>query len=63
MDGVLRYRMKCGGEITGFEQVTKPYGLWYGAVKVFNDSCESPCLVFSHSDRLCPNPSSLEQQT
>ena len=32
-DGTLRYRMKRGGEITGFEQVTKPYGLRYGAAK------------------------------
>ncbi|KAI3032155.1 hypothetical protein CBS147353_919 [Aspergillus niger] len=37
-DGALRYRMKRGGEITGFEQVTKPYGLRYGAAKAFNDS-------------------------
>ena len=39
-DGTLRYRMKRGGEITGFEQVTKPYGLRYGAAKAFNDSRE-----------------------
>ncbi|KAL4865177.1 hypothetical protein BDV12DRAFT_175034 [Aspergillus spectabilis] len=37
-EGALRYRMKRGGEITGFEQVTKPYGLRYGAAKAFNDS-------------------------
>ncbi|KAE8374982.1 hypothetical protein BDV26DRAFT_268992 [Aspergillus bertholletiae] len=37
-DGFLRYRMKRGGEITGFEQITKPYGLRYGAAKAFNDS-------------------------
>lgn len=38
-DGMLRYRMRLGGgEITGFEQVTKPYGLRYGAAKAFNDS-------------------------
>lgn len=36
----LRYRMKRGGEITGFDQVTKPYGLRYGAAKAFNDSCK-----------------------
>ncbi|KAE8399029.1 hypothetical protein BDV37DRAFT_290564 [Aspergillus pseudonomiae] len=36
--GFLRYRMRRGGEITGFEQVTKPYGLRYGAAKAFNDS-------------------------
>lgn len=38
--GWLRYRMKRGGEITGFEEVTKPYGLRYGAAKAFNDSRE-----------------------
>ncbi|KAF7174465.1 hypothetical protein CNMCM6106_008809 [Aspergillus hiratsukae] len=37
-EGALRYRMKRAGEITGFEQVTKPYGLRYGAAKAFNDS-------------------------
>jgi hypothetical protein len=37
-EGALRYRMKRGGEITGFEQVTKPYCLRYGAAKAFNDS-------------------------
>ncbi|KAF9883337.1 hypothetical protein FE257_003553 [Aspergillus nanangensis] len=37
-DEALRYRMKRGGETTGFEQVTKPYGLRYGAAKAFNDS-------------------------
>lgn len=40
MEGALRYRMKRGGKITGFEQVTKPYCLCYGAAKAFNDSCE-----------------------
>ncbi|KAJ5249317.1 hypothetical protein N7468_000768 [Penicillium chermesinum] len=30
--------MKRGGEITGFAEVAKPYGLRYGAVKAFNDS-------------------------
>jgi hypothetical protein len=42
-EGALRYRMKRGGEITGFEQVTKPYGLRYGAAKAFNDSREFSC--------------------
>lgn len=37
-DGALRYRLKRGGEITGFEQVTKPYCIRYGAAKAFNDS-------------------------
>ncbi|KAJ5542729.1 hypothetical protein N7535_005153 [Penicillium sp. DV-2018c] len=36
--GWLRYRMKRGGEITGFAEVTKPYCLRYGAAKAFNDS-------------------------
>ncbi|KAB8213297.1 hypothetical protein BDV33DRAFT_210344 [Aspergillus novoparasiticus] len=30
--------MGRGGEITGFKQVTKPYGLCYGAAKAVNDS-------------------------
>jgi hypothetical protein len=42
-EGALRYQIKQGGEITGFEQVTKPYRLRYGAAKAFNDSRESPC--------------------
>lgn len=41
-EGSLRYRMKRGGEITGFAEVTKPYVLRYGAAKAFNDSRE--CL-------------------
>lgn len=36
----LRYRMKRGGEITGFAEVAKPYCLRYGAAKAFNDSRE-----------------------
>lgn len=44
-EGALRYRMKRGGEITGFEQVTKPYCLRYGAAKAFNDSREFSYLV------------------
>jgi hypothetical protein len=33
----LRYRMRRGGEITGFEQVARPYyALRYGAAKAFN---------------------------
>ena len=38
--GWLSYRMKRGGEITGFEEVAKPYCLRYGAAKAFNDSRE-----------------------
>ena len=48
-DGTLRYRMKRGGEITGFEQVTKPYGLRYGAAKAFNDSREFPAIFGSET--------------
>ncbi|KAI2735701.1 hypothetical protein DTO013E5_8636 [Penicillium roqueforti] len=36
----LRYRMKRGGEITGFAEVAKPYCLRYGAAKAFNDSSD-----------------------
>jgi hypothetical protein len=38
--GWLNYRMKRGGEITGFAEVAKPYCLRYGAAKAFNDSRE-----------------------
>lgn len=38
--GWVRYRIKQGGEITGFAEVTKPYCLRYGAAKAFNDSRE-----------------------
>jgi hypothetical protein len=34
----VRYRMKKGGQITGFAQVTKPYALRDGAAKVLNES-------------------------
>jgi nitrous oxide reductase accessory protein NosL len=34
----LRYRIKQGGRITGFADITKPYGLRYGAAKAFNNS-------------------------
>jgi hypothetical protein len=60
-EGALRYRMKRGGEITGFEQVTKPYGLRYGAAKAFNDSCELSGLFTSKtimSLLTLPSPSS-----
>ncbi|CRG92724.1 Putative membrane protein ycf1 [Talaromyces islandicus] len=36
--GSLRYRLRRGGEITGFEQIMKPYALRYGAAKAFNNS-------------------------
>ncbi|KAG5293363.1 hypothetical protein I7I50_03747 [Histoplasma capsulatum G186AR] len=32
--------MKRAGEITGFEQVTKPYCIRYGSAKAFNDSSD-----------------------
>ena len=38
--GWLSYRIKRGGEITGFTEVAKPYCLRYGAAKAFNDSRE-----------------------
>jgi Protein of unknown function (DUF3435) len=34
--------MRRGGEITGFEQVTKPYLLRYAGAKAFNSSGEYP---------------------
>jgi Protein of unknown function (DUF3435) len=34
----VRYRMKIGGQITGFAQVTKPYVLRDGAAKGLNES-------------------------
>ncbi|KAL5312965.1 hypothetical protein ACEPPN_019391 [Leptodophora sp. 'Broadleaf-Isolate-01'] len=36
--GSVRYRMKVGGEITGFGQVLKPYNLRDGAAKGLNES-------------------------
>lgn len=44
----LKYRMKKGGEITGFSQVVKPYVLRNGAGKAFNASRRCS-LVFSLS--------------
>jgi hypothetical protein len=40
----MRYRMKIGGQITGFEQVTKPYVLRDGAAKGLNESRKC-CLL------------------
>jgi hypothetical protein len=34
----VRYRMKIGGQITGFAQVTKPYVLRDGNAKALNES-------------------------
>jgi hypothetical protein len=34
----VRYRMKVGGQITGFAQVTKPYNLRDGNAKGLNES-------------------------
>ncbi|KAH6668376.1 hypothetical protein B0J14DRAFT_675079, partial [Halenospora varia] len=34
----VRYRMKIGGQLTGFAQVTKPYVLRDGAAKALNES-------------------------
>ncbi|KAI1913309.1 hypothetical protein LOZ12_002725 [Ophidiomyces ophidiicola] len=36
--GKLKYRMKKGGEITGFFQIVKPYVLRNGAAKAYNKS-------------------------
>lgn len=38
----VRYRMKKGGQITGFAQVTKPYVLRDGAAKALNESRKCP---------------------
>lgn len=45
----VRYRMKIGGQITGFKQVTKPYVLRDGAAKALNESrkCFSEILLSS----------------
>jgi hypothetical protein len=42
----VRYRMKKGGQITGFAEVTKPYCLRDGAAKGLNESrkCQLPLL-------------------
>ena len=34
----IRYRMKVGGNITGFAQITKPYVLRDGSAKALNES-------------------------
>lgn len=39
-ESTLRYWMRRVGEITGFEQVTRPYLLRYAAAKEFNNSGE-----------------------
>jgi hypothetical protein len=36
----VSYRMKIGGQITGFAQVTKLYVLRDGAAKALNESCK-----------------------
>jgi hypothetical protein len=50
----VRYRMKIGGQITGFAQVTKPYVLRDGAAKAFNKNRKCSLPVFDHlpTDRL-----------
>lgn len=37
-------RMRRGGEITGFDQVTHPYNLRYAGAKAFNNSGEYPSV-------------------
>ena len=44
----VRYRMKKGGQITGFAQVTKPYVLRDGAAKALNESRK--CLLLTLMD-------------
>lgn len=41
-DGSLRYRLRRGGQITGFDQPMRPYALRYGAAKAFNNSRKFP---------------------
>ncbi|KAH7418893.1 hypothetical protein BKA64DRAFT_763767 [Cadophora sp. MPI-SDFR-AT-0126] len=41
---VVRYRMKVGGEITGFSQVLKPYNVRDGSAKGLNESHVSDSL-------------------
>jgi hypothetical protein len=44
--GSVRYRMKVGGEITGFGQVLKPYNLRDGSAKGLNESGKWPIRSF-----------------
>ncbi|OJD27056.1 hypothetical protein ACJ73_01562 [Blastomyces percursus] len=50
----VRSRMRRGGEITGFEQVTHPYNLRYAGAKAFNSSEEVTDalqnVILQHSD-------------
>jgi hypothetical protein len=39
-DSTVRSRMRRGGEITGFDQITRPYLLRYAGAKEFNKSGE-----------------------
>jgi hypothetical protein len=41
----IRYRMKKGDQITGFDQITKPYVLRDGAAKALNESRKYPLGV------------------
>jgi hypothetical protein len=47
----VRYRMRRGGEITGFEGIAKPYCLRYGAAKAFNESRE--CFIHCFQGYCC----------
>ncbi|KAH1593775.1 hypothetical protein KXX44_007968, partial [Aspergillus fumigatus] len=53
-ESTLRYWMRRVGEITGFEQVTRPYLLRYAAAKEFNNSEEVTDalqnVILQHSD-------------
>lgn len=41
-DSTIRSWMRRGGEITGFDQITRPYLLRYAGAKEFNSSGEYP---------------------
>ena len=41
-DSTIRSWMRRGGEITGFDQITRPYLLRYAGAKEFNSSGECP---------------------
>jgi hypothetical protein len=42
---MLGSRLRRGGEITGFDQVTHPYNLQYAGAKAFNNSGEYPSVL------------------
>jgi hypothetical protein len=46
----LRSQMRRVGQITGFEDVVKPYCLQYAGAKVFNNSSQYPFSFFYTAD-------------